>query len=307
MSAAWTQVKASSPCPICGKGSKCAYTDNAVICHRVPSDRPRTDEFGHTTWLHRLKQVPYSEIPDSAKKGRGSKSAAVEGPFVATKFTSLETGSGQAALCKYAGEHLGVDPRALMSLDMRWCPSMKMAVVPMKSYDGTVVGMNGRHFVCSDGTTPSHAKQNAPGSVDGLFLPLDLDLYEARLVICEGASDTAAAISLGLRNAIGRSSCRTGVKMTRLFCERRRINRVTVVADRDAPTPEAPEGVGVAGAMELAAELGAIDLGGGTHPEVTVVTPPEGIKDLRDWAKADRDSVYRALTPANRAPHYISI
>ena len=63
-----------------------------------------------------------------------------------------------------------------------------------------------------------------------------------------------------MRNAIGRSSCRTGVKLVRLLCERRRVTDVTIVADRDKSTPEAPEGVGMFGAQELAAELGSVRL-----------------------------------------------
>ena len=296
MTKKFTQVSATNPCPICHGKSKCAFTDNAVICHCVPSDSPRRDYFNpqKTVWLHRLKIVPYEEVPDSAKKGRRRPPAAPVGPFREGHFTSLATDSTRTELCRMAGGCLGVDPRAFESLDMRWCPSMRMAVVPMKSYDGAVIGMNGRHFQQKDGS-PSSAKMNAAGSVDGLFIPLDLDLYDRRLIVCEGASDTAAALSLGFRNAIGRSSCRTGVKLVRLLCERRRVTDVTIVADRDKSTPEAPEGVGMFGAQELAAELGSVRLPPDGSIAVRIVQPPEGVKDLRDWLRQDPAAARRGL------------
>lgn len=292
----FTQVSASRPCPICSGTSKCAFTDNAVICHRVPSDCPRPDHFNpsKTVWLHRLANVPYDELPDSAKKRRGKAARIPVGPFAASHFTSLSTDGTRLALCRRAGEVLGVEARALESLDMRWCPAMKMAVVPMKSYDGTVIGMNGRHLLDKDGR-PSSAKMNAAGSVDGLFLPLDLDLYDGRLLVCEGASDTAAALSLGFRNVVGRSSCRTGVQLLRLFCRHRRIDAVTIVADRDKPTAEAPDGVGMKGAQELAASLADCSIETGRTIAARIVQPAEGLKDLRDWYRADPDAARQAL------------
>jgi len=279
----WKTVNKSHPCPICHGTTKCGYTDNAAVCHRVQSDQKRTDKYGHDAWLHRLKIVPYDELPESAKKIGRVKRKTDDGPFKEAHFLRLETGDSQRRVCKSAERHLGVEARAWESLDMRWCEAMKMAVVPMKSPDGRqVVGMNGRHFVLEDHKTPSHAKQNAEGSVDGLFIPRDLDTYGGKLVVCEGASDTAAALAMGMHNAIGRSSCRTGVRLVCELCLQRRIREVTVIADRDRPTPEAPEGVGMLGARELKAALEALPTDEGGPVVVTIRLPREGCKDLRD-------------------------
>ena len=77
----FTQVSASRPCPICNGTSKCAFTDNAVICHRVPSDCPRPDHFNpsKTVWLHRLAAEGLKDLrdwyradPDAARQALAS-------------------------------------------------------------------------------------------------------------------------------------------------------------------------------------------------------------------------------------------
>lgn len=282
------QVNKSNPCPVCqGTNSNCAFTDNVVFCHRIPSDDERKDKFGQTYWRHRRKRVPYNELPESAKhKG---KRRVPTGPFDQGHFLRLERGTNQMIVCETAEKYLGVPARAFQSLDMRWCPAMNMAVVPMKSADGrTITGMNGRHFVQKDKVTPSHVKQNAEGSADGLFIPMDLDTYDGNLVVCEGASDTAAALAMGMRCAIGRSSCRTGVQLVRELCEMRRIRHVTIIADRDKPVEGAPEGVGMAGAQELAAALRELKIDRDTPITVEIRQPREGCKDLRDEYLARR-------------------
>jgi len=283
MSKTWTNATKSHPCPICNGTSKCAFTDNLAICHRVQSDDQRKDKFGHCVWYHRLKMVPYDQLPESAKKRRRAVPSVNEGPFNEDRFLGLATGTSQRRVCRSAERHLGVAARAFESLDMRWCEAMKMAVVPMKTPDGRhVVGMNGRHFVEGDGKTPSHVKCNAEGSIDGLFIPLDLDLYDGKLIVCEGASDTAAALAMGMRNVIGRSSCRTGIQMVCEFCVLRRIREVVIIADRDKPTAEASEGVGILGARELAAALAEVPVEGGGKIKVTIKLPRADCKDLRD-------------------------
>ena len=85
------------------------------------------------------------------------------------------------------------------------------------------------------------------------------------IVITEGPTDTAAALSLGL-NAVGRSSCLSGVSLIRDLVHARQIRRVTIVADHDRP--------GMDGAHRLAAALPVLS---------RILVPPEGIKDMRDW------------------------
>lgn len=101
----------------------------------------------------------------------------------------------------------------------------------------------------------------------GLFIPSDLPT-KGLLLICEGASDTAAALDLGFV-AIGRPSCNSKVEMTANFARGR---AVVIVSDNDE--------VGKIGSKKLARALSLI------CPDVKVIFPPYGIKDLRQWFKA---------------------
>ena len=102
------------------------------------------------------------------------------------------------------------------------------------------------------------------GSKSGLFVPVDLNDGE-RLLICEGPTDTAAALELGL-DAIGRPSCNGAIEMTARAARGR--SELIVVADNDD--------VGIRGAMKLADTLAL-------HCRVKIVVAPSGIKDLRSW------------------------
>jgi 5S rRNA maturation endonuclease (ribonuclease M5) len=103
-----------------------------------------------------------------------------------------------------------------------------------------------------------------------VFEPFELNVLGAELVVCEGASDTAAALSVGLE-AIGRFSCSGTLEETVARIQRHRPNRVLIIEDNDLP--------GQTGAKQLRDDLDGI-------ARVEIRTPPSGIKDLRDWIKA---------------------
>ena len=103
-----------------------------------------------------------------------------------------------------------------------------------------------------------------------MFEPFELNVLGAELVVCEGASDTAAALSVGLE-AIGRFSCSGTLEETVGRVRRHRPDRVLVIEDNDLP--------GRTGARQLRDALDGI-------ARVEIRTPPIGAKDLRDWIKA---------------------
>jgi 5S rRNA maturation endonuclease (ribonuclease M5) len=103
------------------------------------------------------------------------------------------------------------------------------------------------------------------GSSSGCFIPSGIDSRSA-LLICEGPTDTAAAITLGYQ-AIGRPSCSGG---TEIICDMLQAGRrrdVVIVADNDGP--------GQAGAKALQDRIV------GLCASVRAWTPPA--KDLREW------------------------
>jgi DNA primase len=126
---------------------------------------------------------------------------------------------------------------------------------------------------------------------EALFIPCgDMVQDLGRLLVCEGPTDTAALLDMGLENVVGRPSCAGGVKLVVELVKRRRAREVVIVADADKP--------GRIGAGNLATVLLAY------ARSVHLVVPPCGIKDVRDWLRAGgtRGDVEQTIdaTPARR-------
>jgi hypothetical protein len=129
---------------------------------------------------------------------------------------------------------------------------------PMTDADGGVIGIRRRFLTGS--------KCSVRGSRSGLFVPTSPEDGN-RLLICEGATDTGAALDLGF-DAIGRPSCNSGIEMIARVARGR--NEVVIVGDNDH--------AGRRGAAKLADALVL-------HCSVKVIYPPEGAKDLRQWLR----------------------
>jgi hypothetical protein len=139
---------------------------------------------------------------------------------------------------------------------------------PMSWSTGQVVGVRVR--------TAEGRKVAIHGSRNGLFLPSGPVPADGPIVVCEGNTDAAAVLSVGIY-AIGRPSC--------VGCEHevaallRGRDSVAVLADADGP--------GLEGAKALATLL-TLHVG-----DVVLAAPPAPFKDVRDWirAGATRDDV----------------
>jgi hypothetical protein len=157
---------------------------------------------------------------------------------------------------------LGLSAESLRRLGVGWfnryggCWSF-----PMRSASGQAVGIRLRR--------PDGRKLAVRGGHDGLFLPSGLD-GGGRLLVTEGPTDCAALLDLGFR-AVGRPSCRGGVKLLAELVGQQRPAEAIIVADGDGP--------GQRGAETLAAVLVAY------AATVRVLTPPAGIKDTREWKR----------------------
>ena len=128
-------------------------------------------------------------------------------------------------------------------------------------------------------------KWSRRGSRAGIFLPRtprDLDPqngHSGALFVVEGASDTAAALGLGLW-VIGRASCTSSTALVDQFVRQHRPKSLTVISDNDQ--------AGLNGAKRLAKSL-ARDLPKSLD-EVNVVFPPRPHKDLREWVASGATS-----------------
>lgn len=215
-----------------------------ILCNRVASDKPQPGG----GWLHLLDSRPAATLRPMPKppKPVRSFSGTLEQWARETPHLAL-LGLAQA---------LGVSPEALASLRAVYAKPHRAWAFPMCDAAGKVIGIRLR---AEDGR-----KWAVRGSRQGIFLP-EVEPHPP-VFICEGPTDTAAALTLGVF-AIGRPSCNCGADEIRAACKRFGIFRAVIVADHDAP--------GQHGAARLAREL---------RMKWLIWTPPA--KDLRRWLMA---------------------
>lgn len=168
---------------------------------------------------------------------------------------SYERAACDTKVARFAGE-LGVSPESLRRLSVGW--DGEAWTFPMTDASGTVTGIR-RRF-------PDGRKLSVKCGREGLFLPNGLP-DSGLLVVCEGPTDCAAVLTLGLP-ALGRPSCRGDV---RILCEFCRGRDVVVLGDGDEP--------GRIGAWTLAPTLRLYST------SVRVIRPPEAVKDAREWLR----------------------
>jgi len=253
------RVSAGRPCPICGKPDWCLVVPDgsAALCQRIKDGSVK--KCGDAGYLHILDDRHNRH--DGHKGGarpRHTLTVAHEqrGQMRDFEQTCVRYQSQLAdEKLHVLARSLGVSRESLRRLRVGW--DGQAHTFPMCDVCGTVIGIR-RRF-------PSGRKASTKGSRTGLFIPTGLSGKDP-LLICEGPSDTAAALDLGF-DAIGRPNCSSLVKVTAQAVRGR--DEIVVIADNDV--------VGRTGAGRLAAALAM-------HCRcVRVVTPPDGVKDLRQW------------------------
>ena len=252
------RVSRRKPCPICGKPDWClvAPDRSAAICARV--EDASVKRCGDAGWLHVLRR----DFAKRLKRRDLSKRIIAEPAETEDKrFEQLAEKYRQQLsverLC-ILSESLGVSVASLKRLRIGW--DGRAYTFPMSNDFGNVVGIR-RRF-------PDGRKVSLTGSKTGLFVPTGLDSGKP-LLICEGTTDTAAALDLAF-DAIGRPNCNSKIEMTAKAAKGR--TEIVIVGDADAP--------GRAGAEKLADALAL------HYATVKIIYPLEGIKDLRQWFRA---------------------
>ena len=262
----WVRVTQRRPCPICHHPDWCTVTADGRIacCMRVDSGRPARNGGS----IHRLDEGEASGFYCSPKP--------VPRPFDAARLLACWRQKTDAAQVDAHAVALGVAPAALRRLGIAWAEQPQAWAFPMRDENGSVVGIrlraeNGRKWAVRD----SHS---------GLFIPDGL-AGTGRLLICEGPTDTAAALTLGF-DSIGRPSCEGNLGTVTGWLGARPYPEVAILADNDAP--------GLRGARKLAAVI--------RHP-CRVAIPP--CKDIREWVRlgatrADVEVVVASFKPEQR-------
>ena len=244
-------VSRKSPCPICQKYNWClvASDGSAAICQRIKDGSVK--RCGDAGYLHILTDRPKNR--QYRCQGRFTVDDRPDKDFTSLQQQySRQITDGRLDILSH---RLGVSTESLKRLRTGW--DSKAFTFPMTSAEGRVIGIR-RRF-------PNDRKFSVTGSKTGLFIPADLSA-EGLLLICEGPTDTAAAIDLGFA-AIGRPNCNSKVKMTIEFCKGR--SELIIIGDNDK--------IGRDGAEKLAGKLLLY------CSSVKIIYPPDTVKDLRQW------------------------
>ena len=254
----WVTATPSHPCPVCGKPDWCGFVSTGEVarCMRVMSERASGDG-----WVHRLDadhKIDVSTLPRVLPKTK---------VVVTDWMPRLRQWWSDASpeMIEAHADQLRVSEGSLRNLGIGWCKRRQAWVFPMKDSTGKVIGIRTRN--------EAGEKRAVRGSKQGVFFPTYFS-GEGPVVICEGPSDCAAALTLGF-DAVGRPSCTGGDDIILEWlgkCKR----TIVIMADADGP--------GRQGANNLAKKLRRFS--------VKIVVPVKG-GDLRGWlaSGATRETV----------------
>ncbi len=209
---------------------------------------------GDAGWLHPLQENVHN-VPNMHRRWSIAQNGQGLPPQDLASLCQQSQRQLDPSLLRRLSGWLGVSEQSLQRLEIGW--DGRAFTFPMSDEFGRVVGIRLRW--------PDGHKTCITGSRTGLFTPTGLSTTGS-LLILEGESDTAAALTLGL-NVIGRAGCGQSVKMVCRYCHGR--DGVVVFGDNDGP--------GRRGAQHLAHAL-ALYCG-----SVRMAFPPDGTKDLRAW------------------------
>ena len=248
-------VSKENLCPVCHKHDWCLVAEDrtAAICPRIEEGSKK--RCGDAGWLHILSNRHNRHNGHKKQVRRHLLSVSIEPPLKDfERLTHLYRQQLTSEKLNFLATNLGVSPVSLQRLRAGW--DGKAYTFPMSDVNGNVIGIR-RRF-------PDGHKVSLTGSKTGLFIPDDLP-GDTTLLICEGPTDTCAALDLGF-DAIGRPNCNSKVDMTAKFVKGR---DVVIVGDNDES--------GRSGAERLSAVLILY------CKSVRNTYPSEHIKDLRDW------------------------
>lgn len=258
----WLRVSSKSPCQVCRHPDWCGISEDGrlAICMRVPSDSPSKNG----GYIHRLTFAVRNYPPPRPRK------AAPSPPSMSDFTTMTDTYIRQTAQDDIAAlsEALGVSPVALSEIGAARASQPGVWAFPMRDGDGKIVGIRLR--------SDAGQKWAVKGSKEGLFYPESVPPDHVA-VVCEGPTDTAAALTLGLW-AVGRPSCMGAMEHVKRLCRRLLITHLLVVADNDDPKPRPGGGwwqPGFDGARKLVEAVGL---------PFKMLAPPA--KDIRAWVCA---------------------
>jgi hypothetical protein len=266
------RVSRTRPCPVCDSASWCLRSeagDVALCMRQADGGKPIKLKDGTVAYLHK---------PSDWRDDRQTyiRPAPAPRPYFDWQAEAERFFRHADATVKRAelADSLGVNIAAIAELRSGWDGAAH--TFPERNGRGEIIGL-ARRF-------PNGAKYMTKGSARGLTFACPTWDWGGPVLLVEGASDTAAGLTMGL-SVVGRPSCRGGgpllVELLRGIGRR----QIIVIAERDFKPGKCPTTCigcprcwpGLHGARWLAHELRQAGLAA-IHELC-----PDGAKDLRAW------------------------
>lgn len=209
---------------------------------RVQSSKPAKNG----GWLHPLDNAPAVKLPP-----KPAPAPTINATAIIRKWSEDTPESSY----RYLAQSLGVSIQSLLNIGTVWSVPHNAWAFPM--FDGyrNTIGIRLRD--------QAGHKWAVTGSRQGLFLPA-VEPQET-VWVCEGPTDTAAGVTIGLY-CIGRPSCRGSVVDLNTAIRQAGSRRVVILADNDGP--------GYSGALDFQKQCPIPSL---------ILVPPA--KDLRKFVQ----------------------
>lgn len=274
----WVSVSHRRRCPICGKDSWCGFTTDGelVHCMRIAEGSVAQIEMDHGTAYRHVLSVEEGRSPSCRTSPPLLEDEPPPAPAPAHDYEALmahwATHTPRESIERFACE-LGVSAESLIRLDVRYVPRHSVDLgdraVPRQDCWGFPMHDDRRSILGIRLRAPDGGKFALDGSHSGAFIPRGLDT-KSLLMICEGPTDTAAALTLGF-NAVGRPSCSGATNILCDYLQDTRRRDIVVMADADGP--------GRLGARRF------VDRAVGVCRSAKIITASPH-KDIRDWVAA---------------------
>lgn len=247
------RVSKSNRCPYCQSDHWCLIGRSVIICMRVVSPKVKNFKGGEVGYIHPHPDPNGHRVYEPRPR---SKTYHINTKKVLSEWSRAYPRNR----LEFLAQHIGVSVASLVSLECQIAGGWPNTWAwPMRDGHGNYIGIRLRNITGN--------KWAVTGSQAGIFIPNTS--WQKRLIIVEGPTDAAAALTLGFF-AVGRPSCSGGVEHITTFVRKQRVHEVVVVSDNDDP--------GIRGAQELQRWLKV--------PSCILILPT---KDLREAVKSGID------------------
>ncbi|HEY0984834.1 hypothetical protein [Schlesneria sp.] len=260
------RVNPDQPCPVCGKPDWCLRSPDgdSAICPRV--EEGAIKRAGEAGWFHVLNHNGNWQSPRQSPARYSPPTTPARDWSAAVRGWQTSCGEQLDDLAT----QLGVTRESLELLGVGYDRVRKCWTFPEKDCNDKIIGILRRD---RDGE-----KKMLPNSRRGLYVPSNWSALPGPMLLVEGASDTAAVLSMELCG-IGRPSNTGGVDHLIGLLEDQPLDReIIVVGEWDRKSDGSWPG-------RTGAESTARQLAQALERPIGWALPPDRSKDTRTWLR----------------------